>query len=201
MTRSKGRYLTIDGVDGVGKTTVCRKIEQITGWSILHSPSSPFSDKGIREAVDRDCDGVTRAMFYRTAVQHDARWITERLCAGQNVVSDRSPLSTWIYGWDELEGSAQYESLFWTSLPRPDCRVVLTACAATRRGRLSARRTRAQAGARRSEGERIENDQERQNRLQARMIEVGKRDRALIIATDTVEAATIARQIMETTRW
>ena len=199
MTSSKGRYLTIDGVDGVGKTTVCKKIEQITGWSILHSPSPPFSDKGIREAVDRHCDGLTRAMFYRTAVQHDARWITERLCAGQNVVSDRSPLSTWIYGWDELERSAQYESLFWTSLPRPDCRVVLTACAAMRRKRLSERR--AQDGAKRSEGERIENDQERQGRLQARMIEVGKRDGAWIIATDTVEAATIARQIMETTRW
>ena len=199
MTRHKRRYLALEGVDGVGKTTICQEIVKITGWCLLHSPSPPFNDRRIREAVDRCCNRETRALFYRTAVQHDARWIVEHLSRGWCVVSDRSPLSTWIYGFDELVGSAQYEPLFWRNLPCPDYWVVLTASQATRISRLQKRRE--QGGTVRSEGERFENDQERQERLQERMIEVGRHKGTQIIATDTMEAADIAGLIVEATQW
>ena len=199
--KGKGRYLTIDGVDGVGKTTVCKEIQQLTGWEVLESPVEPFACRDTRERIDREDDPVLRAWFYRAAVQMDARRINESKDEGRNIVTDRSPLSTWICTWEEVEELKQHEEVFWGGLPRPDLKVVLTATPMVRKQRLEERRKVRPGEGPREDGRRIEDDRERQERWQARMVEWGKSNGAEVIDTDRSEAAMIAGEIVRKTGW
>ena len=201
MNADEGRYLTIDGVDGVGKTTVCREIQQLTGWEVLESPVEPFACRNTREQIDREEDLVLRAWFYRAAVQMDARRINKYKEEGRNIVTDRSPLSTWICTWEEIEELKQHEELFWWKLPPADLRVVLTATPEVRKQRLEERRKAKPDEGPREDGKRIEDDQELQERWQARMIEWGKSNGAEVIDTDRSKAAMIAQKIVRRTGW
>lgn len=87
-------FISVEGVDGVGKTTVARLLAASHGFQYYKSPSGPFED--LRKEVDKYASPVGRYCFYRLALQYDSAIITELLKKGP-VVADRYIASTYAY--------------------------------------------------------------------------------------------------------
>ena len=173
-------YVTIDGVDGVGKTTTCSGLKdalqgkpKLGTWEVIHSPTSPFDD--LRRDVDEQCDPATRYLFYRSAVQHDARNILELRNQGISVVSDRSPYSTWAYHleMDDTGRVRRWHRSLWQGLPTPDFTILLIADQIVREERIKRRGHQQSGGA-------LSYDATLQNKVQCRF-----RTMALDLVIDT----------------
>lgn len=87
-------FVSIDGVDGVGKTTVAKLLAAGGDFQCYKSPSGPF--EALRKEVDKYASPIGRYCFYRLAVQHDSQEIVKLLEKG-SVVSDRYKASTLAY--------------------------------------------------------------------------------------------------------
>lgn len=89
-----GIFVSIDGVDGVGKTTTARLLATKLGFHYYKSPAKEFAE--LRGEVDRYASPVGRYAFYRLALQRDSEEIRKLLATG-SVVSDRYAASTLAY--------------------------------------------------------------------------------------------------------
>ncbi len=89
----KNIFVTLEGVDGVGKTTVAKLLSQ-DNFQYYKSPSGPFAE--LRKEIDKNAKPLERYSFYMLAVQYDHLQITELLKRG-SVVSDRYVASTCAY--------------------------------------------------------------------------------------------------------
>ncbi len=87
-------FVSIDGVDGVGKTTTARLLAASRGFQYYKSPSGPFED--LRKEVDKYASPIGRYAFYRLALEHDSAVIAKMLETGP-VVADRYIASTFAY--------------------------------------------------------------------------------------------------------
>lgn len=87
-------FISIDGVDGVGKTTVAKLLAAAGDIQYYKSPSGPF--EVLRREVDKYASPIGRYSFYRLAVEHDSKEIAKLLEKG-SVVSDRYLASTLAY--------------------------------------------------------------------------------------------------------
>ena len=87
-------FISLDGVDGVGKTTVA-KLLAADGSSQYHkSPTGPFAQ--LRKEVDAHATPLERYCFYRLAMQFDSVQISQ-LLETNSVVCDRYIASTAAY--------------------------------------------------------------------------------------------------------
>jgi dTMP kinase len=140
MSVSPGRFLTIEGIEGVGKTTqVARLSESLSGRGIAHVVTrepggTPLAEK-IREIVLKSGDEVLPPtaelllMFAARAV-HLTNHIEPHLRAGRWVVCDRFTDATYAYqgggrrlGKDNIR---QLEAMV-QGARRPDLTVLLDA--------------------------------------------------------------------------
>lgn len=87
-------FISIDGVDGVGKTTVAKLLAADGDFQYYKSPSGPF--EALRKEVDGYASRIGRYCFYRLATQYDSQEIAKLLEKGP-VVSDRYLPSTYAY--------------------------------------------------------------------------------------------------------
>lgn len=87
-------FVTIDGVDGVGKTTVAQLLVSGCGFKYYKSPGGPFAK--LRHEVDNHVNPIARYCFYHLATQHDSNEI-RRLLETTSVVCDRYIASTMAY--------------------------------------------------------------------------------------------------------
>jgi len=87
-------FITIDGVDGVGKTTVAQLLASDGAFHYYKSPAGPFAQ--LRKEVDGHATPIERYCFYRTATQYDSTEIG-RLLETTSVVCDRYIASTAAY--------------------------------------------------------------------------------------------------------
>ena len=92
--RSKHLFITLDGVDGVGKTTVAKLLAADGAFQYYKSPSGPFTR--FRPEIDAHATPLERYCFYRLAVQFDSARIGRMLEQG-SVVCDRYIASTVAY--------------------------------------------------------------------------------------------------------
>ena len=88
-------FISIDGVDGVGKTTACKTLAEEMGAHYLKSPLAPFDE--MRGHVDKQINPMARYYFYMAANHHASRVIAQILDQGQSVVCDRYYFSTFAY--------------------------------------------------------------------------------------------------------
>lgn len=115
--------VTVDGIDGVGKSTVCKSLSSTINNAVyFKSPSEPFQT--IRKSIDADVDPVTRYYFYRSAVQHDSNKIRE-LLENKTVICDRYVFSTFAY---HLANAPEISKIMdMQNIAIPDYAFVLTA--------------------------------------------------------------------------
>lgn len=127
-------FVSVDGVDGVGKTAVCKLFAEKSGLQYYKSPSGVFQT--LRSEVDHRAAPLERYCFYRLAVEHDATCIRKMLEQG-SVVSDRYIASTLAYHLvlDTRIASIHQEE----GLLQPDFAFLLTARADVRVERMRKR--------------------------------------------------------------
>ncbi|MDR2395077.1 MAG: hypothetical protein LBD57_00400 [Endomicrobium sp.] len=88
-------YISIDGVDGVGKTTVAQTfVRKSILFELYSSPGTLF--KEIRKEVDDLNNIIGRYAFYTLSCINDCKNISN-LLQYSNVISDRSFISTTVY--------------------------------------------------------------------------------------------------------
>jgi len=92
--RTGNVFVSLEGVDGVGKTTVAKLIVAGGGFQYHKSPAGPFA--ALREEVDAHATPLERYCFYRLATQFDSAQVARLLKSG-SVICDRYIASTAAY--------------------------------------------------------------------------------------------------------
>ena len=132
----KNLFITLDGVDGVGKTETVRLLTEALNAVSFKSPSEPFLS--TRNMVDIEIIPLVRYFFFRAATQNDSKKIEKILNEGKTVVCDRYIYSTFAYHIAlDKEISKITED---TGLCKPDLAILLTAPSDIRRERLNIRK-------------------------------------------------------------
>lgn len=90
----KNIFITIEGVDGVGKTTVSKLLTEEMNATYYKSPGDVFLN--FKTKVESPLNIFGRYSFYRLAVQSDSEKIKKNL-ESCTVVSDRYIASTFVY--------------------------------------------------------------------------------------------------------
>jgi len=94
-TRKKLRkFIVIEGIDGVGKTTCARMLTEMMRGYYYKTPPPIF--KSIRTEIDLAGDFVTRFLFYLTALSKSSVEI-KKILERKNVLCDRFIYSTIAY--------------------------------------------------------------------------------------------------------
>jgi len=104
MTTARGRFITLEGIDGAGKSTHLRTIVerlQAAGRTVVSTREpggTPFGEK-LRDIVLADAmDAQTEALvMFAARREHLARVILPALARGDWVVSDRFTDATYAY--------------------------------------------------------------------------------------------------------
>lgn len=91
---SDNLFISLDGVDGVGKTTVAKLLAADGSFQYHKSPAGPFVE--LRKEIDACATPLERYCFYRLATQFDSIQIS-RLLETISVVCDRYIASTAAY--------------------------------------------------------------------------------------------------------
>ena len=129
---SRSPYIVLEGLDGVGKSSVSRALARRLGGRVLTTPSREFGLTGRH--IDMCPRGLVRLLYYlcAAAVTSDsARGLTRRI----PVVADRYVLSALAY-----HAPPSHAAEVWRlGLLRPDVTVLLTADESVRRRRLRLR--------------------------------------------------------------
>jgi thymidylate kinase len=92
--KSKHIFVSLDGVDGVGKTTVAKLLASNSSFQYYKSPAGPFAQ--LRKEVDAHATPLERYCFYRLATQFNSTRITQ-LLEVSHVICDRYIASTAAY--------------------------------------------------------------------------------------------------------
>lgn len=87
-------FISLDGVDGVGKTTVAKLLAADGSFQYHKSPAGPFAQ--LRKEVDAHATPLERYCFYRLATQFNSVQISQ-LLETNSVVCDRYIASTAAY--------------------------------------------------------------------------------------------------------
>lgn len=135
--RRRGRLIAVEGLDGVGKTTLSRALAVALGATWTTTPGPEL--RGVRDAIERSFVGAPRARvhFYASTVLALSERAEARLDSGRDHIVDRYWLSTWAYA-QLLDRPPPFEVL--EALVRPaDVTIYLDADDVVRRSRLEAR--------------------------------------------------------------
>lgn len=130
-------FVAIDGLDGVGKTTLTKNIARYYGGIATDTPGV-----ALRPVLNSVLAGLgnhqtARCLFYAASVLvagHNARALAD---TGQFVIMDRYWLSTIAYA--RARGVSVDLSALESTIPVPDLTVLLTCDEAERRRRLANR--------------------------------------------------------------
>lgn len=100
---ARGKYIVLEGPDGVGKSTAAEKLcEQLTHMGVncvkVQEPSTGETGMRIRELLKSGCtnEEYMYELFLKDRKEQEG-YIKEQLYSGLTVISDRSFLSTLAY--------------------------------------------------------------------------------------------------------
>ncbi|MBP9803230.1 MAG: AAA family ATPase [Candidatus Pacebacteria bacterium] len=127
----KNLFITVDGVDGVGKTTVSKLLAKKLNGIYYKSPSNQFLQ--TRQKVENPINVFGRYCFYRLATQNDSENI-KILLESNHVVCDRYIASTFAYHFVMDNDITIIHNE--TNLLKPDLALLLTANSDTRNSRI-----------------------------------------------------------------
>jgi len=88
-------FVTLEGGDGCGKTTLCAVLAERMGVTAYATPPKKYLQ--MRERVDKNASAEEHYRFYRDGIYDASDEIGEVLQSGGKVVSDRYWLTTYVY--------------------------------------------------------------------------------------------------------
>lgn len=101
---SEGTFITVEGIDGSGKTTVVESIAEKYDCYTTSEPSDFWTGRQVRKALREDTPKFTDFFLFMADRQmHIEKYIKPRLQSGEMVVSDRFSHSTYAYQSVQLE--------------------------------------------------------------------------------------------------
>lgn len=149
------KFITIEGVEGVGKSTVARYIhsfittEKAAPAIITREPGGTKLAENIRNLLlDTEDETVYQEtellLFFAARKQHAMNMIMPNLAKGINVICDRYVDASYAY-----QGGGRGMDYHWieklskfTDIPTPDITILLTASSDTTKLRMSYRNTK-----------------------------------------------------------
>ncbi len=100
------KFVSIEGPDSAGKTTIANKLDKLEGTVSYKTPPDGFNEK---EFFDKEASVESRYLYYLAGLVESSREI-EELVEEKNVVADRYDLSTLFYHQAMIE-EPEYQSL------------------------------------------------------------------------------------------
>jgi dTMP kinase len=128
-------FIVLEGLDGSGKTTICRLLSQKMNCEMYKTPSSPFDI--IRKHIDDYATTRSRFFFYIASVVHASEEIKQILLRN-HVVCDRYIYSTISYHC-AMDKSILCFDISQLNIEMPDIVFYLKAPYLERMGRISKR--------------------------------------------------------------
>lgn len=132
-----GKFIVLEGLDGVGKSTLAQGVAQSLGGVLASTPGTEFASvRGdILQALKHDQLG--KALFYAATVSLQGRIATEQARHGGTVVMDRYWASTVAYA--RARGVTADLDALTPSFAKPDITVLITLDESQRVTRLKRR--------------------------------------------------------------
>jgi dTMP kinase len=132
-----GKFIVLEGLDGVGKSTLAQGVAQSLGGVLTSTPGSEFASvRGdILQALKQDQLG--KALFYAAAVSLQGRIAAEQVRHGGTVVMDRYWASTVAYA--RARGVTADLDALTPGFAKPDITVLITLDESQRVTRLTQR--------------------------------------------------------------
>ncbi|MBC7086437.1 MAG: dTMP kinase [Methanomethylovorans sp.] len=104
----KGKLITLEGIDGSGKSTIWRLLQNeaiFCDCIFTREPTTSWLGDAVNRALHSNTDHITELMlFLADHADHIARLIRPSLESGLNVISDRYSASRCAYQGSTLEG-------------------------------------------------------------------------------------------------
>jgi dTMP kinase len=100
-------YVTVEGVDGAGTTTLVEKLSEVYAGAVFTAEpdDTHFTGETVREALSRETAPVADALlFMADRAEHLEHTVKPALAQGRMVVSDRGHDSTYAYQGHRLAG-------------------------------------------------------------------------------------------------
>ncbi|WP_409523678.1 dTMP kinase [Nitrincola sp. MINF-07-Sa-05] len=116
---TKGRFILIEGFDGVGKTTLSLRIADRLGYEYHKSPEGAFL--AARATFDTSTtETVDRLSYYSGVALRNSIITEQRTASGINVIMDRYYHSSIAYHYDEYYKQCKRLKHFYEALFQPD---------------------------------------------------------------------------------
>lgn len=132
----KHLFVTIEGIDGAGKSTVVRMLATRLGAVCIKTPDERFSTE--RQLVERQGSAEEKYAFYLRSLEAQQVEINALLETGP-VICDRYVHSTIAYQWPEAEPLPADIAECFPSLAWPDRSILLTVSSEVSRERIARR--------------------------------------------------------------
>lgn len=104
----RGKLITLEGIDGSGKSTICRLLQdekRFSGCVFTREPTTSWLGDAVNRALRSDTDHIAELMlFLADHADHISRLIRPSLESGANVISDRYSASRCAYQGATLAG-------------------------------------------------------------------------------------------------
>lgn len=126
-----GTFITVEGIDGAGKTLAVQAIENEFNVITTQEPSEFWTGKQVRRALQEETASYTEFFLLMADRQyHIEKLINPELDKGNTVVSDRFVDSTFAYQTVQLDGEIQntnkwMEYVMYPWLIEPDLTIYL----------------------------------------------------------------------------
>lgn len=113
-------FITLEGSDGCGKTTLCTILAERIGAIAYATPPKKYLH--MREKVDKNASVEEHYRFYRDGIYDASDEINVMLQNGDKIISDRYWLTTYVY--HHVMGMSVSKNDF-SSVVQPDLTVIL----------------------------------------------------------------------------
>ena len=104
----RGKLITLEGIDGSGKSTICRLLQdekRFSGCVFTREPTTSWLGDAVNRALRSDTDHIAELMlFLADHADHISRLIRPSLENGSNIISDRYSASRCAYQGVTLAG-------------------------------------------------------------------------------------------------
>ncbi|MCQ6961924.1 dTMP kinase [Methanolobus chelungpuianus] len=98
---AKGKLITLEGIDGSGKSTIARSLAsnpEFSDFVFTREPTGSWIGEAVNRAIHSDTDHLAELfLFVADHAEHVSKLILPSLESGRNVISDRYSASRYAY--------------------------------------------------------------------------------------------------------